>query len=953
VRPARAGCTLAAEEALLTSLSIAAERALLLVLAPLWAFCWLSTVGSLERNTVVVPFFVEAAGAPQALPVVTGFPSWTLAAAQPEPALAVGDRVVAIAGESLAGAGPERVVGLAWASMGNDGKLELLVEREGRRLEAGVAIPASVPKWPVLPVSLAFAAMAFVGALRAPRWPAMRAAWPAFLATAFWLGAQFGRTPGELLLAFWIRAAALVAVQPLYVRLLRFFPTGSDAGVRWARGWPWLLGVNGLVVVDMELYGRLPLLVRDLVPKLAALVFGALLLALGTLNYRRAGPADRRRFKWLLLGTWVGIVPPAIVSTLSALRPELGRFFLPSQLAQLAIPLSIGIGQWRNRLWDIDRLLNAGVVYLAAAGAFVVAFVGAAGWSRALLAGGAGLSPESADLAFALALVGVLLPAALAARAALDRVVLREQRAREREVEVLLPAVGRCAKLEEIAALLALRLPALFGARGCLVLADAGAGLVPVHASTQAPEPTPAECSLLAGAAEPQDLAQGIGVPVRDALAGATLGAVVLGPKPAGDDYTMADRKLLRRLSDHVALAVRGLRQEERLAAVRRMAAGVAAARDRAERASHEKTQLLATASHDLRQPLLALGLLVDALERRVDGDEARALLRQVRASAQSVERRFGTLLDVARLESGALVPEVEEGVALAPLFDELRATVGPLAQEKGLELDVRATPEVVRSDPVLLRSILENLLVNAVRYTETGGVLLSAHRRADRVHVEVRDSGPGIAPEQRERLFSAWQRGEADATGGVGLGLAIVRRLVDLLGHGLELHSSPGRGSLFVLALQPGTPPPPVGAELSGARAIVIDDEDAARAALVAALAALGLEVTAARDAADALEVWGQGPPPDLALVDLALAGGATGPRALAELEARFGPLPAAFVTGATAGALLDEARASGRPVLRKPLAAVQLRALLQHLLRQRGEVGVPAARTPDPERG
>ena len=929
----------------------AIDRALLMLLVPLWAFAWLSTALSLDRNVVVVPFFVDDAAAPDGFPIVTGFPSWTRAALQPEPALAVGDRVLAIADQSLAGAGAARVVSLAWAQMGNDGSLELDVERHGQRFEARVAIPASVPKWPVLPVSFAFACMAVLGALTAPRWPAMRAAWPAFLCTGFLLGSHFGRTPTELLLAFWMRGAALVAIAPLYVRLFRFFPSGNDEGVRWARGWPWLLGINGLVVIDMELYGRLPLVVTDYLPKLAALVFGALLLTIGTRNYRNARPVDRRRFKWLLLGTWVGIVPPAVVSTLSALRPELGRFYLPSQLSQLAVPLSVGIGLWRGRLWDIDRLLNAGIVYLGAAAIGVLIFIGVLGPVRSALVTRAELTPETAALAFALGLAALLIPVALTLRAALDRVVLRKQRARQSEIEALLPAIGRCEKLDEIVALLAQRLPPIFGVRGALVLADSGTGLVPVHATPEAPEIDEAERLLLATASAPCDLGAGLGIPLRDPIDDLALAAIVLDAKPPGDEYGAADRTLLGWVAERAVATARALRDEERLSAARRMAAELASARDRAEDESRDKTALLATASHDLRQPLHALGLLVDSLEHRVSGDEAQRLLRQVKSSALSVEQGFDTLLDVARIESGALRPEMIDGVPLAPLFEELRAAAEPLAREKGLRLRVRTPIGAVRTDPVLLRSILQNLLVNAVRYTPQGTVLLAARRRGESWRIEVRDSGPGIASEERERLFSAWERGEASAAGpeGVGLGLAIVRRLADRLGHRIELRSAPGRGSVFSVELEASAELPPPRDALAGLRAVVVDEDDEARAQLAVTLTGFGLRVDPARNLTELSAALAGSPAPDVALVDLRLAAepvdsaepaagiepaDPAGSGSLAAFDARIGSLPVAFVTEESSGALLDAARASGRPVLPRPVAPVQLRAALLHLL-------------------
>ncbi len=224
-------------------------------------------------------------------------------------------------------------------------------------------------------------------------------------------------------------------------------------------------------------------------------------------------------------------------------------------------------------------------------------------------------------------------------------------------------------------------------------------------------------------------------------------------------------------------------------------------ARNAAETANRAKSQFLAAASHDLRQPLHAMGLFAAALAARARDPETKPLVASIHASVEALEGLFAQLLDLSRLEAGALRPE-QAPVALDPLFARLLADFAPQAAAHGLALRVVPTSCCVGSDPVLLERILRNLLANALRYTRSGGVLLGARRQGHAVRIDILDSGVGIAPADRERIFEEFvQLGSAPrhADGrGMGLGLAIVRRLCLLLGHRLDLGSTPGRGSRF-----------------------------------------------------------------------------------------------------------------------------------------------------------
>jgi len=233
-------------------------------------------------------------------------------------------------------------------------------------------------------------------------------------------------------------------------------------------------------------------------------------------------------------------------------------------------------------------------------------------------------------------------------------------------------------------------------------------------------------------------------------------------------------------------------------------------ARATAESANRAKSQFLAAASHDLRQPLHAMGLFSAALAAKARDPEVKPLVASIRGSVEALESLFAQLLDLTRLDAGALSPE-RGAFALAPLFARLEADFAPQAAAHGLALRVVPTACCVDSDPVLLERILRNLVANALRYTQAGGVLLGARRRGANVRIDVVDTGVGIAPADRDRVFDEFvQIGSAprrDGGRGMGLGLAIVRRLTALLAHPLELASNPGHGSRFSLAVPRAAP--------------------------------------------------------------------------------------------------------------------------------------------------
>lgn len=367
----------------------------------------------------------------------------------------------------------------------------------------------------------------------------------------------------------------------------------------------------------------------------------------------------------------------------------------------------------------------------------------------------------------------------------------------------------------------------------------------------------------------------------------------------------------------------------------------------RADQANRAKSSFLAAASHDLRQPVHALGLFVGALGEQRLGGEARRLTDHIAGSVGALDTLFTVLLDVSKLDAGAV--EVRpETLRVGPMLERLAQDYAGQAAAKGVALRVVGCSAVVVSDPVLLERVLRNLISNAVKYTDTGRVLVGCRRRAGQVVVEVLDTGRGIAPDQIELVFEEFHQVDnpgRDRAKGLGLGLSIVRRITPLIGADLELRSEVGRGSVFRLALPRGAAKDLPALATSGLATtgalrtgliLVIDDEAAIRQAMSSVLGGWGHQVRVAGSAGEMLVQLGDGGRPDLIICDYRLPGGETGVTAIRQLRAAIGrDVPAMLVTGEIGEDQLRDAEASGHLVLHKPVPNARLRAAIGQLLR------------------
>ncbi|WP_246024116.1 hybrid sensor histidine kinase/response regulator [Azospirillum ramasamyi] len=376
----------------------------------------------------------------------------------------------------------------------------------------------------------------------------------------------------------------------------------------------------------------------------------------------------------------------------------------------------------------------------------------------------------------------------------------------------------------------------------------------------------------------------------------------------------------------------------------KRVQAALAEARREADRANVAKSKFLAAASHDLRQPVQSLMLLMEVLSGRVTDGMTRNVLGTMERALGALKMLLDGLLDVSRLEAGAVVPEVEV-FALSEVMDRVAANSRPVAVQKGLILHIVPCRAHVRSDPMLLGRILQNLVENALRYTDKGRILIGCRRRGGNLRIEVWDTGIGIPPDQQDDIFQEFvQVGNANRNRdqGLGLGLAVVRRLSVMLGHPVTVRSIPGRGSVFSVELPLAAPPP--AKALSPASAprpafattvLVIEDDGIVREGLRAMLAEWGYTVLAAASCAEALDLAHRGPPPDLIVADYRLRDGRTGTEAIREVRLALGRiLPGILVTGDTAPARAQEAEAGNFRVMHKPVVAADLRRAVAEAL-------------------
>jgi signal transduction histidine kinase/CheY-like chemotaxis protein len=410
----------------------------------------------------------------------------------------------------------------------------------------------------------------------------------------------------------------------------------------------------------------------------------------------------------------------------------------------------------------------------------------------------------------------------------------------------------------------------------------------------------------------------------------------------AGKDLGAAFRAALRQRHENAALVEQLTRQK----------AYSEDLRQQAELASREKSRFLAAASHDLRQPLQALTLFSEALNVRAQDADVRQLAQQIEKSVHALGDMFNELLDLSRLDAGMLAPN-RQHFALQPLLDRLYVDFAPLAQAKGLACEIpangalNAAETVVYSDPFLLERILRNLLSNAIRYTDAGRVALRCTQSGDAVRFEVADTGIGIRAEIVQHIFEEYYQADnpnRDRRKGLGLGLAIVRRIEPLLECKVEVQSEPGRGSTFSFSVPHGDTAKLAHPftithsrhDLNGTVVALVEDDPDIRRMTAELMSQWGCHVVASELPGDVMrEMDLRGLRPDLLMCDYRLPQGMTAVHAIGQMREFWGSsIPAMVLTGDTAPDVLHEIRSSEAMLLHKPVTPARLRSLMHMAL-------------------
>jgi len=369
------------------------------------------------------------------------------------------------------------------------------------------------------------------------------------------------------------------------------------------------------------------------------------------------------------------------------------------------------------------------------------------------------------------------------------------------------------------------------------------------------------------------------------------------------------------------------------------------AAQKTAEKADRDKSRFLAAASHDLRQPLHAMGLFLESLQRSPLNEHQQTVLDHAHAASSAAAEMLTTLLDYSRLEAG-VVKVRPAAFAVQPLLTALEQEFGVQADNARLVYRTRETSAAVHADRALVGLVMRNFISNALRYTARGGVLIACRRRGQRVALEVWDTGVGIPQHQWDDIFQEFlqlDNPERDRRKGLGLGLAIVHRLVREMGTTVELHSQPGRGSVFRLwldawdgALEDEAAPPSDDHSLEGLHVLAIDDDEAVLLGMQSLLQSWGCRCTVAGSGAEALARLGERRP-DLIITDFRLRHEETGKQVLQALRTRLGiAVPAIIMTGDTSPQRLRDAQSTSALLLHKPVSTGQLREAMVQLLAQ-----------------
>lgn len=420
--------------------------------------------------------------------------------------------------------------------------------------------------------------------------------------------------------------------------------------------------------------------------------------------------------------------------------------------------------------------------------------------------------------------------------------------------------------------------------------------------------------------------------------------------KPEEDGRQDGDQSKLMSRGDELGMVARSLRELKQT--LRLQGQALTLAKEKAEHADRAKTRFLAAASHDLRQPLHAMQMYIAVLRQRIRDKQTLAIVDDVQEVSVATGRLLNSLLDVSQLEAGAIKPQFED-FPVKELLDRVAISFTPLASRKGLTVRVVPTKTFVHSDPVLMERIIGNLLSNAIRYTDKGKILLGSRRRGEKIVVHVLDTGHGIPKDQSAAIFDDFHQldnDERDRSKGLGLGLAIVRRLVECLDHKIELRSTMGKGSNFgvIVARASSKSWQAKGEERSeeadafhdvtGVNILLIEDDNAVSDATLLLLQSWKCKAHSARTTEEAVAyLETHNVVPDIVLADYRLPGSLDGVEAIQRIQlALQEAVPGIVITGESDISAIREIERMGYMILSKPVRPARLRRLIGHYVRR-----------------
>jgi signal transduction histidine kinase len=832
--------------------------------------------------------------------------------------LQVGDRLIRIGDRDLRGAGYLAFMGSAFEQAGADLRAPVVYERQGERRGTVLELtPFTVP-WLRVPFLAMMLVLVGLMLVRRPDESLIQLAGAAFATLVIGESVFEGGGVAQTTVAKLVFIFGGAVWWPLVVSFIARFP-GDRADRATVRSVPAMaIAAAALFVLPKCMYllgGPLPTHWIPAVVSGADALTMAFPVGIFIANYRRFDEGERRRVKWVMYSTWaagtcmfVALMIPVVAPGFAYFPEVLGA----SGLVAALIPVGITIGIVGYDLFDVDRLVSATATYSLLLIALLAMLLAMVPPLSAVAAGAFGADPEFSRIALSLVAAALAIPMNRWLQPRVDHWFFPERRRLESGIDELISVQESVSDARDLALKAAGRIDDLFRPRFTAVFVQPGRDEAYVFArgwgdvegrparglSSDAPlvarlaeRPTPLVVSerALANARWVSPAALGaflepwppsLLLPIRDGDAMPAF--IAVGPKRSGDVFTPTELALLTAALEAASRHLGLVRGAEALARERVRA-------EELEAAHLTRSRYLAAASHDLRQPLHALRLFSESLLARAQEPDLVELAEHIGASSSALHEMFDSLIDLSRLDQGSLVPDFG-GFPIRPMLERMRAEALLVADRKGLRLEVVAPDVEVRSDPVLLGRIVQNLLTNALRYTQEGRVALHADVVGEILKLRVEDTGPGIPEAQREAVFEEFVRLQPEKSArGLGLGLAIVRKLADRMGHPLRLESEVGKGTTFTVEV-------PVAVRetrrseaaiatdgaFSGRSLLLVDDDLDVLAAMRSLLQSWGARVTLATSGDEAVE----------AVLDLAEAGhGGTGSEDVAQEVAASTP--------------------------------------------------------------